>query len=163
MGVDIFLKAGKKEFGCRLYWLTNLIEDYHWRFNKSLPSLFSEKKLNQQETKQLIDFLEFSLVNLIKDKGKQLKKFSSNYFKKIIEIKKKLSILIGLIKNKENIDSKLRGLTRRLEYFTETYGVDPYEQRKEIILEFDEKIVLVKKLIEMLKKIIKKNGEIVIG
>lgn len=53
MGIDIYIKTGKNDFSCRLYWITNLIDRYGYEYKKQLPELILEKKLNKQEAEKL--------------------------------------------------------------------------------------------------------------
>lgn len=162
MGVDIYLKSGKNFFSCRLYWVTNLINDYSWQYKGNIPELTIEKKLNKKEIKELLSFLKFSLTKLKEDKKKAVKKFDSQYFNKAEKIHQSLKELINLI-NKEKLIKgeilpKLRGLVRRLENFAEIFNQDSKDQKEEIAEEFGEKISLVKRIIPVLKRILIKGG-----
>ncbi len=167
MGVDIYLTSGKKNFSCRLYWITHLIDEYSWRFKGTTPELIIEKKLGKEEIQQLLVFLKFCITALISDKKRAIEKLDSEYFKKTQEIHESLKQLIDLIKQNGSIDKelfpKLRGLLRRLEGFTEIYGQDPQEQKKEIHEDFDEKISLVKSVVPFLQAILTKGGTVRIG
>lgn len=159
MGVDIYFVSGKKEFSCRLYWITNLIDEYGWQYKKNVPELILGKGLNENETEELYTFLEFALLRLKNDKQKTLSKFDTNYFKKTEEICKSLQQLIALLR-KTQIDKqlfpKLQGLLRRFKSFIDAYGEDPTIKKKEVVEEFNEKISLV-------EKIVKRKGVVSIG
>lgn len=38
MGVDIYLKSGRADFSCRLYWISNLVDDYG-QYSGPVPEL----------------------------------------------------------------------------------------------------------------------------
>lgn len=167
MGVDIYLKSGKTDFSCRLYWITNLIDRYGWKYKGEAPELSLDRKLKLEETKQLLNFLKFCLSELLKDKKREITKFGSVYFKKIAGINASLKKLIDLVKSKPIIDkmvlARLRGLIRRLDSFADIYSADPRNEKAEIRENYDERISLVKKLITMLTAVISKNGSVSIG
>ena len=164
MGVDIYFVSGKNEFSCRLYWITNLIDDYFERYNKAVPNLIVGKNLNGKEIKVLYGFLKFSLLQLKNDKEKALSKFDSIYFKKIEEVRQLLIQVIELLNKKGQIDIKLKPklqrIIARLENFNGTFNYNPSEQKKEIIEEYNEKVSLVTKANLLLKSIIEKNGSV---
>lgn len=167
MGVDINIKSGKKEFSCRLYWVTNLVKSYAWEYQGQIPEFRLEKKLSKKEIKDSLSFLQFCLPKLKQDKNKALEKFDSRYFQKATEIKTKLKELIALLKQKPLADKrllpKLRGLIRRLGGFSEILSRDPEQEKEEIADEFDEKISLVKQLIPHLEAVLKNQGKVTIS
>jgi len=167
MGIDIYLKSGEKDFSYRLYWITKLIDRYGWQFKGKIPKFKVEKKLDKEEIRQLLIFLEFSLGKLINDKNKAIKKFDTNYFKKAEGINQSIKQLIVLLKKRKVVDQKLlpklQGLLRRLDSYTDIYGQDPVEQKEEIVEEYDEQISLVKKTTSFLKIILLRGGFVNIG
>ena len=164
MGVDIYFVSGKKEFSCRLYWISNLIDDYSEQYNKAAPELIVGKNLNEKEIKELYDFLKFSFLQLKNDKKYALSKFDSVYFKKTEEIQKSLQHMIKLLNKKRQSNTKLmpklRGIIERLENFKVAYGDDPSERKKEITEEYNDRISMVTKVNLSLKNIIEKNGSV---
>lgn len=164
MGVDIYFVSGKKEFSCRLYWITNLIDDYFEQYNKTVPNPIVGKNLNEKEIKELYDFLKFSLLQLKNEKEKALSKFDSVYFKKTEEIRQLLKQMIELLNKKGQIDIKLmprlQGIIIRLENYYGAHNDNPSEQKKEITEEYNERISLVTKINLLLKNIIEKNGSV---
>ena len=165
MGVDIYLKSGKMDFSCRLYWLSDLIEQYG-QYKDRLPELGLDKKLSLKEIKQLLDFLKPCLQELKKDKKKQIAKYDSVYFKKIEGVSSSLKHLIALIKSKpidKSVSFKLQGLVKKLGHFINTYSTDPNQEKAEIKESFNEKISLVQKIIPFLTKIASGRGSVTIS
>ncbi|MCJ7740608.1 hypothetical protein MUP32_04825 [Candidatus Microgenomates bacterium] len=164
MGVDIFLKSGKKEFSYRLYWIANLIDEYGWCYKKHIPELVLGKKLAKKEAASLLSFLEFCLLKLKNDKKKSLKRFDSVYFKKTEGIYQSLKQLIDLVEKKRPIEAKLfpklQGLLKRMESYTGVYGQDPKIQKEETAEDFDERISLVENIIPLLKRIVTIGGSV---
>ena len=165
MGVDIYLQSGKTDFSCRLYWISDLVDEY-WQ-NKNQPPQFQlEKRLSLKEIKQLLDFLKPCLQKLQKDKEKQIAKFDSAYFKKIETVNSSLKNLIKLVKSKpvdKSIAFKFQGLVKRLDRFADTYSADPRREIAEIKEIFNEKVSLVQKIIPILTKIASGRGSVTIG
>jgi len=165
MGVDIYLKSGKTDLSCRLYWISDLIDQYG-QYQGRLPELGLNKKLSLKEIKQLLDFLKHCLQELKKDKKKQIAKYDSVYFKKIEGISSSLKHLIGLVKSKpidKSVAFKFQGLVKRLDRFAETYSVDPRREIAEIKEIFNEKVSLVQKIIPLLTRIASGRGSVTIG
>lgn len=164
MGVDIYLKSGREDFSCRLYWVSNLIDDYR-QYSGPVPELTLGKKLNQKEARQLLDFLKYCLPELEKDKQKQLAYFDSGYFKKLEDISSSLKHLIKIVKSKpieKSIAFKFQGLIKKLENFTDNYSRDPDQEKAEIQEDFNEKISLVQEIIPILAKIASGHGSVTI-
>ena len=165
MGVDIYLKSGKTGFSCRLYWISDLIDQYG-QYPGRVPDLRLDKKLSLKEIKQLLDFLKPCLQKLQKDKKKQIAKYDSVYFKKIEGVNSSLKNLLKLIKSKtidKSIASKFQGLIKRLDNFTDNYSNNPDQEKAEIQENFNEKISLVQKIIPILTKIASGRGSVRIG
>ncbi len=165
MGVDIYLKSGKTDFSCRLYWISNLFDQYG-QYPSQVPELELGKKFSLKEIKQLLNFLKFCLQELKKDKKKKIAYYDSAYFKKIEGINSSLKNLIGLIKTKtidKSITFKFQGLVKRLDHFIDSYSSSPDQEKAEIQESFNEKISLVQKIIPVLIKIASGRGSVTIG
>jgi len=165
MGVDIYLKSGKADFSCRLYWISDLIDEY-WQNENQPPEFQLDKKLSLKEIKQLLDFFKPCLQKLQNDKEKQIAKFDSAYFKKIETVNSSLKNLIKLVKSKpvdKSIAFKLQGLVKKLGHFINTYSTDPNQEKAEIKESFNEKISLVQKIIPFLTKIASGRGSVTIS
>ena len=167
MGVDIYIKSGRASFSCRLYWISNLINRYGWKYKGEIPALELEKKLNLKGIKLLLDFSTFCRSELLKNNKKDLAKFDSGYFKKTKGIGNLLKRLIDLIKSKPNVDKKvlikLAGLLRRLESFADIYSDDAGNVKEEIEESYEERISQVEKLILLLTRVVSKGGSVRIG
>ena len=167
MGVDIYIKSGRASFACRLYWISNLINRYGWKYKGEIPALELEKKLNLKGIKLLLDFSTFCRSELLKNNKKDLAKFDSGYFKKTKGIGNLLKRLIDLIKSKPNVDKKvlikLAGLLRRLESFADIYSDDAGNVKEEIEENYEERISQVEKLILLLTRVVSKGGSVRIG
>ncbi len=162
MGVDIYLKSDGTEFSCRLYWIRDLFDQYG-QYSGPVPDFKLGKKLNSKEACQLLGFLKFCLKELPKDKKKKLAYYDSTYFKKIKGFNASLKNLISLIKSKpidKSIAFKFVGLVKRLENFTDSYSNNPDQEKAEIQESFNEKILLVQKIISILTKINSGRGSV---
>lgn len=162
MGVDIYLKTGGADFSCRLYWISNLFDQYG-QYPNQVPEFEIDKKFSLKEIKQLLGFLKFCLQELKKDKKKKIAYYDSAYFKKIEGVNSSLKNLIRLIKSKtidKSIAFKFQGLIKRLDNFIDNYSNNPDQEKAEIQESFNEKISLVQKIIPILTKIASGRGSV---
>ena len=165
MGVDIYLQSGKTDWSCRLYWISDLIDEY-WQNKNQPPEFQLDKRLSLKEIKQLLDFLKPCLQKLQRDKEEQIAKFDSVYFKKLEAVNSSLKNLITLVKSKpvdKSIAFKFQGLVKRLDNFTDSYSNNPDQEKAEIQESFNEKISLVQKIIPILTRIASGRGSVTIG